>query len=143
MTEKSRLYLDVDEFDVLGSPGEPMWGSPVDIGQDANIREWMEGLRQDGGGGNVLKLRKERMAARTAQQQLQAEAHHHQVTMDSAELKRLHANMMKYFRPPDDIFERLMQLSGAVRDSGAIHLRQHMHIPHLRTGKQGYTFHGL
>ncbi|OSD07099.1 hypothetical protein PYCCODRAFT_1474457 [Trametes coccinea BRFM310] len=151
MTKKPRLYLDVDEFDLLGSFGEPMWGSPVDIAQDVNIREWMEGLRQDGGGGNVLKLKKQRLAALAAQQaqQLQGLDTHHQTTIDSAELKvrvarksaahkgrpsgeavrqgpvasreairkaswrRLHTNMMKYFRPPDEIYQQLMQLSEA------------------------------
>lgn len=51
MTSEPRLYLDVDEIDLLGAFGETTWGAPVDIAQDPNIREWMIGLEQDGGGG--------------------------------------------------------------------------------------------
>ena len=51
MTDHYRIYLDVDEFELLGAFGEPAWGSPIDIAQDADIREWMLGLQQAGGGG--------------------------------------------------------------------------------------------
>ncbi|KAI0762091.1 hypothetical protein BD413DRAFT_680923 [Trametes elegans] len=63
MTEHPRLYLDVDELEVLGAYGEPTWGSPVAVHDHPDIREWYLGLLQDGGGGNVLKLRKEQSAA--------------------------------------------------------------------------------
>ncbi|KAI0358690.1 hypothetical protein OH77DRAFT_1518672 [Trametes cingulata] len=152
MTDHPRLFLDVDEIDVLGSFGEATWGAPVDIGQDPNIREWMMGLQHGGGGGNVLKLRKERALAQAAEHadQLKARANEpqQQPTLDSMDLKvrvarksaahrarpstdgaaqrpiaskeavrraswkRLHTNMMKYFRPPDDVYEQLMQLCG-------------------------------
>ena len=51
MTDQLRIFLDVDEFELLGAYGEPAWGSPVDVAQNADIREWMLGLQQDGGGG--------------------------------------------------------------------------------------------
>ncbi|KAI0335007.1 hypothetical protein GY45DRAFT_1317476 [Cubamyces sp. BRFM 1775] len=84
MTEHRRIYLDVDEFELLGSSGEPIWGSPVDVAQDADIREWMLGLQQDGGGGNVLKLRKQQHASKLSETHVQP---HHQTTIDSMELK--------------------------------------------------------
>ncbi|KAI0665940.1 hypothetical protein C8Q78DRAFT_1062230 [Trametes maxima] len=149
MSDNPRLYLHVDEFELLGAFGEPMWGAPVDIAQDANIHEWMVGLRQEGGAGNVLKLKKERTDALAAQQvdKLKAmAAEPHQQTIDAmhykvqvvrksashksrpstgavaprpivskdairrSSWKRLRANMIKYVRPPDDVFEQLMVL---------------------------------
>ena len=53
MSEKSTLFLDIDEFEIRGSIGEPMWDSPQDITADKNIRDWIGGLREDGGGGYV------------------------------------------------------------------------------------------
>ncbi|TFK90050.1 hypothetical protein K466DRAFT_661106 [Polyporus arcularius HHB13444] len=58
MTKDATLFLDVEEFELKGAFGEAMWGSPVDITSDKNIRDWTNGLRQDGGAGNVLKQRK-------------------------------------------------------------------------------------
>ncbi|KAI0829790.1 hypothetical protein BC628DRAFT_1068446 [Trametes gibbosa] len=154
MTDHARLYLDVDEIVVIGCHGQPTWGAPKDIAQDANIEEWMLGLQQHGGGGNVLKLRKERLLAQAAERadQLQADSLENlrQVTIDAmnvkvqvarksvahkarpsteaaeqrsaatreavrrASWKRVHTNMMKYFRPPDDIFKQLLLLSGTL-----------------------------
>ncbi|KAL1946002.1 hypothetical protein VTO73DRAFT_2004 [Trametes versicolor] len=156
MTSERRLYLDVDEIDLLGAFGETTWGAPVDIAQDPNIREWMIGLGQDGGGGNVLKLRKESLLAQSAERahQLQADSTNalHQTTINAMDIKvrvarksaahkprpsidavgqrpiaskeavrraswkRLHTNMMKYFRPPDDVYEQLMLLCGHPRE---------------------------
>ncbi|OBZ70855.1 hypothetical protein A0H81_09085 [Grifola frondosa] len=62
MTPERYLFLDVDQFQLKGGFGEERWGSPADIANDPNIREWLQGLRQDGGGfsyQNVLKLRKQ------------------------------------------------------------------------------------
>ncbi|KAI0633515.1 hypothetical protein C8Q77DRAFT_1115416 [Trametes polyzona] len=103
MTEQPCLYLDVDNFDLLGSFGEPIWGAPVDIVQDAIIREWMFGLQQDGGGGNVLKLRKERMLAQAAEKanQLQTSASDalHQVTIDTMDVKVRVARKSAVYKP--------------------------------------------
>ena len=54
MSEKSTLFLDVDEILFKGSFGEAMWDSPVDIADDKNIKDWIRGLREDGGGGCVI-----------------------------------------------------------------------------------------
>ena len=51
MSEKSTLFLDVEEIQLKGSYGEAMFGSPVDITTDQNIKDWVWGLREDGGGG--------------------------------------------------------------------------------------------
>ncbi|KAA1472563.1 hypothetical protein DENSPDRAFT_930372 [Dentipellis sp. KUC8613] len=59
MTRDAVLALDVDEVDVLGSAGEPVFGNPRDVSLHPMLREWVDGLRQAGGGGNVLKLLKE------------------------------------------------------------------------------------
>ncbi|KAI0645924.1 hypothetical protein C8Q79DRAFT_967013 [Trametes meyenii] len=175
MSDTSRLYLDVDEFELLGCFGEPMWGAPVDIAQDKDIHEWMLGLRQEGGAGNVLKLKKERTAALAAQQanKLQAmAAEPQQQTIDAMQYKvrvarksasykprsstdavvsrpiaskdavrrsswkQLRANMIKYIRPPDDVFEQLMALCGVPLDvtpkSDAAHSpEEHAESPQL------------
>ncbi|THH21775.1 hypothetical protein EUX98_g8283 [Antrodiella citrinella] len=59
MSSKSRLALEVKDFDVKGSIGEDRWETPVDVEFDKRIYDWTEGLRSDGGGGNVLKSRKQ------------------------------------------------------------------------------------
>ncbi|KAH9858975.1 hypothetical protein C2E23DRAFT_800798 [Lenzites betulinus] len=177
MTEHPRLYLDVDEVDVLGSYGEPMWGAPVDISQDVNIKEWMFGLQQDGGGGNVLKLKKERLLAQAAEHADKLQADHavnlRQTTMDvmnvkvqvarksaahkarsstgapqqrpiaskeavrRASWKRVHTKMMQYSRPPDDVFEQLLLLSGISEESNAnstvVRSPRHLSSPHSRS----------
>ena len=52
LTEESTLFLDVDEIVLKGAFGEPMWGSPAEVvSDDRRIREWIHGLRQDGGAG--------------------------------------------------------------------------------------------
>lgn len=53
MSSMSHLALEVKEFDVKGSFGADPWGSPQDVESDERIREWIEGLRTDGGGGYV------------------------------------------------------------------------------------------
>ncbi|KAH9892786.1 hypothetical protein C8Q73DRAFT_699460 [Cubamyces lactineus] len=90
MTDHLRIFLDVDEFELLGACGEPAWGSPVDVAQNADIREWMLGLQQDGGGGNVLKLKKQQRMLAIEHTSKLRETHaqsHHQATIDSMELK--------------------------------------------------------
>ena len=54
MSEKPTLFLEVEEISLKGSYGEVMWGSPINIAADANIKDWVQGLREDGGGGYVV-----------------------------------------------------------------------------------------
>ncbi|KAH9942470.1 uncharacterized protein BXZ73DRAFT_97879 [Epithele typhae] len=63
MSSQATLYFEVDAFEARGSYGEPMWGEPVEVESDQNIKEWIHGLRRDGGAGNVLKLRKQEAVA--------------------------------------------------------------------------------
>ena len=86
MSEKPTLFMDVDEIALKGSHAESMWGSPVDITCDSDIKDWVHGLREDGGAGcvpysfrrlldvahaisprNVLKVRKQEALARAAE----------------------------------------------------------------------------
>ncbi|TFK53703.1 hypothetical protein OE88DRAFT_1733591 [Heliocybe sulcata] len=59
LTKEGRLALDVDSIEVVGGAGEPAYGDPKDVVYDEKVRRWTEGLLQDGGGGNVLKIEKE------------------------------------------------------------------------------------
>ncbi|TBU61645.1 hypothetical protein BD310DRAFT_974965 [Dichomitus squalens] len=169
MTEESTLFLDVDTIVLKGAFGEAMWGSPVDSSNDPKVRDWIHGLRQDGGAGNVLKLRKQEAAAHAAEREefekkaamKPAAKPSMQTTINPAALdmkvrvarksvaqkpkksindedsrqalipinkevlrraawKRFHANMVKYFRPPDDIFEQLISLCDGSSSKSAI-----------------------
>lgn len=51
MSTKAHLVLDVNTFDVKGAFGEPKWGNPLDIEFSADVKAWVEGLRQGGGAG--------------------------------------------------------------------------------------------
>ena len=51
MTEEATLFLDVDTIVLRGAFGEATWGTPVDASNDPKIRDWIHGLRQDGGAG--------------------------------------------------------------------------------------------
>ena len=51
MTEEATLFLDVDTIVLKGAYGEATWGAPVDASNDPKIRDWIQGLRQDGGAG--------------------------------------------------------------------------------------------
>ncbi|KAI0949214.1 hypothetical protein AcW1_008896 [Taiwanofungus camphoratus] len=62
MSRLEGLALHVEKFDLKGCYEEDVWGSPKDIETNSSIRLWTEGLRQAGGGGNVLKLRKQALA---------------------------------------------------------------------------------
>lgn len=57
MSKEATLFLDVEDFEMKGSFGEAMWDSPVSIASDKNIRDWIHGLRQDGGAGYVARTR--------------------------------------------------------------------------------------
>ncbi|KAG6334634.1 hypothetical protein ID866_4460 [Astraeus odoratus] len=62
-TTVSHIALEVGHVGVIGHGGH-MFGDPKDVESNAPVKEWVAGLRQDGGGGNILKLRKqERQAA--------------------------------------------------------------------------------
>lgn len=49
-TPVSHISLDVDFVKLLGIGGH-LFGNPRDLESDENMKEWMLGLRQDGGGG--------------------------------------------------------------------------------------------
>ncbi|KAI0256371.1 hypothetical protein BJV78DRAFT_1171425 [Lactifluus subvellereus] len=63
MTIVETLALNVDYVKIVGSAGEPEFGSPRTLETHGDINEWMEGLRAGDGSGNILKLRKERRLA--------------------------------------------------------------------------------
>ncbi|PCH36182.1 hypothetical protein WOLCODRAFT_166741 [Wolfiporia cocos MD-104 SS10] len=58
MSSSEHLALDVGSFEFKGAFDDPVWGTPVDVETDRRVAVWLEGLRQHGGAGNVLKLRK-------------------------------------------------------------------------------------
>ncbi|KAH0827829.1 hypothetical protein J3R83DRAFT_3455 [Lanmaoa asiatica] len=57
-TPVSHMSLEISHVSSIGSGGH-LFGNPRDLESDENMKEWVLGLRQDGGGGNVLKLRKQ------------------------------------------------------------------------------------
>ncbi|RPD57630.1 hypothetical protein L226DRAFT_610663 [Lentinus tigrinus ALCF2SS1-7] len=90
MSKDATLFLHVDEFELKGSFGEAMWDSPVDIASDKNIRDWIHGLRQDGGASNILKQRKEQAGSNaelTKRMRTTAAESHVQTTMDDMNVK--------------------------------------------------------
>ncbi|TFY80981.1 hypothetical protein EWM64_g3035 [Hericium alpestre] len=90
MTKLETLALDVGSVSIIGSAHEPMFGSPQDLQCNESLQTWMEGLREPGGGGNVLKLRKE--------QQSPAEV------ADSGSVEPGRANEVKTSEPAIDTF---------------------------------------
>lgn len=58
MTQDAFLALECDYFTVLGSLGEACFGEPKSIEDVEELKLWGDGLRQEGGAGNVLKNRK-------------------------------------------------------------------------------------
>ncbi|KAH9935678.1 uncharacterized protein B0H18DRAFT_1114395 [Fomitopsis serialis] len=58
MSNSVHVCLEVNDFGLSGAFNEPMWGSPKAIELHSDISEWVQGLRQGGGAGNVLKQRK-------------------------------------------------------------------------------------
>ncbi|KAJ6586854.1 hypothetical protein DFH09DRAFT_1141721, partial [Mycena vulgaris] len=68
-----QLALHCDSVRVIGSLGEnKQWGNPKELDSDVDLREWSQGLRQDGGAGNVLKERKRDREANKANTPLPA-----------------------------------------------------------------------
>ncbi|KAF8554167.1 hypothetical protein OG21DRAFT_1603650 [Imleria badia] len=57
-TPVSHISLEIGHVKSVGV-GAHLFGNPRDVESDENLKEWVVGLRQDGGGGNVLKLRKQ------------------------------------------------------------------------------------
>ncbi|KAG9316581.1 hypothetical protein JVU11DRAFT_2634 [Chiua virens] len=57
-TPISHMSLEIGSVSFMGI-GAHMFGTPRDLESDPKMKEWILGLRQDGGGGNVLKLRKQ------------------------------------------------------------------------------------
>ncbi|KAJ3486383.1 hypothetical protein NLJ89_g11815 [Agrocybe chaxingu] len=58
VTTNPSLALDCQTISLLGSAGEAVFGNPISITSIRELREWCEGLVQDGGAGNILKERK-------------------------------------------------------------------------------------
>ncbi|KZT66390.1 hypothetical protein DAEQUDRAFT_457837 [Daedalea quercina L-15889] len=58
MSNSNHIALEVDDFKLPGSFNEPAWGTPMPVETRPDIHEWIKGLRQGGGAGNILKLRK-------------------------------------------------------------------------------------
>ncbi|KAJ6609848.1 hypothetical protein B0H10DRAFT_451443 [Mycena sp. CBHHK59/15] len=58
MSAEPQLALHCEAVALVGSVGEPHWGSPKEIESHVDLGEWSLALRQDGGAGNVLKERK-------------------------------------------------------------------------------------
>ncbi|KAH7888725.1 hypothetical protein F5I97DRAFT_1854917 [Phlebopus sp. FC_14] len=63
-TPLSHLSLDVGSVSLIGA-GTHRFGDPREIESDVQLKEWIAGLRQDGGGGNVLKFRKQERESAT------------------------------------------------------------------------------
>ncbi|KAF8070198.1 hypothetical protein FPV67DRAFT_1754886 [Lyophyllum atratum] len=59
MSQEKFLALECDSFSVLGSLGEAKFGNPKPLEANSDLKEWSEGLKQDGGGGNCLRDRKQ------------------------------------------------------------------------------------
>ncbi|GJE94422.1 hypothetical protein PsYK624_105910 [Phanerochaete sordida] len=66
MSTFEHLTLEVRTFTVIGSFDAAVWGAPKDIESEKSIQEWVHGLREGNGGGNVLKLRKQEQAEAAA-----------------------------------------------------------------------------
>lgn len=57
-TPVSHIALEIEHVKFVG-PGGHVFCDPKDAESNAYMKEWVSGLREDGGGGNVLKLRKQ------------------------------------------------------------------------------------
>ncbi|KZT22229.1 hypothetical protein NEOLEDRAFT_1181111 [Neolentinus lepideus HHB14362 ss-1] len=93
LTQNARLALDVDFVQVVGGAGESTCGNPKDVVEDEKVRRWSEGLLQDGGGGNVLKIEKEQANAENRQQNPEKDTRA-KISLDSL-LKRKHVSPKK------------------------------------------------
>ncbi|KAF8161026.1 hypothetical protein B0H34DRAFT_699122 [Crassisporium funariophilum] len=65
MTDSSYLAIECHTLSILGSSGEAIFGSPKPITSHVDLHLWSEGLKLDGGAGNVLKERKAQQKANT------------------------------------------------------------------------------
>ncbi|KAF6762955.1 hypothetical protein DFP72DRAFT_1060158 [Ephemerocybe angulata] len=63
LSEHSRLVLECEIFTRSARTPQSILGGPKSITSHADLNAWSEGLKQHGGGGNVLKLRREALAA--------------------------------------------------------------------------------
>ncbi|KAI6166192.1 hypothetical protein EDD17DRAFT_1551328 [Pisolithus thermaeus] len=57
-TPMSHIALEVGCVKFVGI-GSHVFCDPKDVESNASVKEWVMGLREDGGGGNILKLRKQ------------------------------------------------------------------------------------
>ncbi|KAJ7733735.1 hypothetical protein DFH07DRAFT_967870 [Mycena maculata] len=67
MSTEAHLALNCDSVTLVGSLGESKWGNPNNIESEAALKEWSDGLRKDGGAGNVLKERKKAREGNTTE----------------------------------------------------------------------------
>ncbi|KAL5485275.1 hypothetical protein ACEPAI_7917 [Sanghuangporus weigelae] len=62
MTDTETIALEVGEFRILGADHEGIFGNPTSIEMHEDMQEWISGLKEGGGGGNILKRPKEEIA---------------------------------------------------------------------------------
>ncbi|KAF5370642.1 hypothetical protein D9758_001856 [Tetrapyrgos nigripes] len=76
VSRQSTLVFECTGFSLLGSIGEPRFSLSTEIENDPDLKEWIDGLRHGGGGGNILKERKRELTLKsnpeTAQPQKQS-----------------------------------------------------------------------
>lgn len=51
MGPDEHLNLEIDYIETVGSPHEGVFGNPLDVEQDEEIKMWVTGLKEGGGGG--------------------------------------------------------------------------------------------
>ena len=56
LTQNEHLFLEINEFDLKGSFGDPVWGRPTDVEAVEDMKVWADGIRAGGGGGCVRRI---------------------------------------------------------------------------------------
>ncbi|KAK2467768.1 hypothetical protein APHAL10511_000063 [Amanita phalloides] len=72
MSKHACLALLCHGFSALGSYGEACFGEPMSIDDVEDLKIWSEGLRQDGGAGNVLQNRNRELQTPSNEMQTQS-----------------------------------------------------------------------
>ncbi|PPQ99753.1 hypothetical protein CVT24_009736 [Panaeolus cyanescens] len=57
MTKDAFLALECHSVSYMGAAGSSIFGSPRQVNSDPQVKEWLHGLREGGGAGNVLRDR--------------------------------------------------------------------------------------
>src|SRR5712671_207552 len=73
MTVSETLALHVDQVKIVGSAGEPEFGSPKALENHRELKEWIEGLRAGGGDGCVSYVPTPQLRSNVSQERLEAE----------------------------------------------------------------------